>query len=202
MHRFVGHIMGAAFASGHRIVVGRWSASPLGGFSDVMWRRPDGTRLLIAPDEGVADFMVRHYSFDEVLVGSVAVERTRDRIDVRADDLELRFDLRPMGPMSLLLRIQPAAVATDPRWIQLIDSSLRPLIAPLLFSGKTRLVGRTRAGAREWYAIRDLRRADASARVNDHDVGSTGDCPAAGFGFSEFPDPPALVRVTSLFDRL
>jgi hypothetical protein len=50
---FDGHIIGASFASGDRLVAGRWFRSPFGAFADVMWCQPDGRRVLLAPDERV-----------------------------------------------------------------------------------------------------------------------------------------------------
>src|SRR5690606_39583710 len=40
--RFRGRIAGWGTASGTRVVVGRWDASPFGAFADVMVERPDG----------------------------------------------------------------------------------------------------------------------------------------------------------------
>ena len=195
--------MGAAFSSGHRIVVGRWSRSPLGGFCDVMWRQPDGARVLLAPTEAVRGFVSRHYRFEETRILPVAVTQDAGRIAVRAGDLALDLTLARRGATSLLLALQPDRLAIDPRWISIVDATLRPLLAPRLVRGaSTRLSGETRTGAREWYAIQDYRTADASARLADRDLGPIGSCPPAGFGFSEFPDGAALVRVTALFDRL
>jgi len=195
--------MGAAFRSGHRIVVGRWSESPLGGFCDVMWRQPDGRRVLLAPTEAVRDFVGGHYRFEDSHVVPVSVTRNADFIEIRAGELALDLTLRPPGAASLLLALQPTRLAIDPRWISLVDAILRPLLAPRLVRGaNTHLSGTTRIGAREWYGIGDYRKADATAAVSQGDLGPVGACPSAGFGFSEFPDGAALVRVTALFDRL
>ena len=195
--------MGAAFSSGHRVVVGRWNHSPLGGFCDVMWRQPDGTRVLLAPTEAVRDFVSRHYRFEDTRILPVSAIRDDERVEVRAGELALDLTLKPPGVTSLLLALQPIRLATDPRWISLVDATVRPLLAPRLVRGAgTRLSGTTRTGAREWYAIQDYRTADASARLADRDLDPVGACPSAGFGFSEFPDGAALVRVTALFDRL
>ena len=43
------------------------------------------------------------------------------------------------------------------------------------------------------------RDADATASIDGVDLGAPAACPAAGFGFSEFPAQPAIVRVTSMF---
>ena len=46
-----GRIGAAGFASGDRVVVGVWASGPLGPMTDVMWARPDGERVLLAPSE-------------------------------------------------------------------------------------------------------------------------------------------------------
>ena len=58
----------------------------------------------------------------------------------------------------------------------------------------------TRDGSRERYAIHDYLEADAAASVDGRDLGPVAPCPPAGFGFSEFPDGAAIVRVTSIFE--
>jgi len=78
---FDGRILGASFASGDRIVAGRWHASPFGPFADVMWCRPDGTRVLLAPSETVAAFVAATIrstrSSAPTSAWSVATERSR-----------------------------------------------------------------------------------------------------------------------------
>jgi hypothetical protein len=59
----------------------------------------------------------------------------------------------------------------------------------------------TAAGVREWYAIHDLRPITmAHACLDGEDLGLPAAAEPAGFGFSEFPERPALVRVTALFE--
>jgi hypothetical protein len=47
MYELDGTISNVAFASGDRFVVGQWARSPIGPMNDVMWARPDGTRVLL-----------------------------------------------------------------------------------------------------------------------------------------------------------
>ncbi len=198
---FDGHIMGASFASGDRIVVGRWFDSPFGPVADAMWRRADGTRVLIAGDRALADFVDRHYAFDHVLSEVVRAERSaQDRIEVSAGPLQLTLRVRAAGSASLLLRLRPRALRTRPTWIAFEDRVGRRLAGRLFAAGGVRTRGITRAGAREWYAIHDIHWADASASRDGRDLGSTVPGSPAGFGFSEFPSRPALVRVTSRFE--
>jgi hypothetical protein len=198
---FDGRILGASFASGDRIVAGRWHASPFGPFADVMWCRPDGTRLLLAPSERVAAFVGHHYSFDEIERADISVERREGAVEVTAGSLGVRLMPRPPGVASRLLRLRPSQVRTSPSWIAFEDTVLRPVVGPL-FGPNARSIrtrGVTRDGSREWYAIHDFLEADASASVAGRDLGPVTPGPPAGFGFSEFPDGAAIVRVTSIF---
>jgi hypothetical protein len=198
---FDGHILGASFASGDRIVVGRWLRSPFGPFADVMWCGPHGRRVLLAPDGRVRDFLAGHYAFDELHVDRVTAERTgTGAIGVSAGPV--RLTVRPSGPgwASRLLALRPQGLRTARAWIDLEDRVLRPLVRPLFAAAHVRTSGVTLAGARERYAIHDFRHAEANASVDGVDLGPTAPCAAAGFGFSEFPTTPAVVRVTSMFE--
>jgi hypothetical protein len=201
---FDGHIMGASFASGDRIVAGRWSRSPFGAFADVMWCRPDGRRVLLAPDERVRDFVAGHYAFDELAIDDVRVERAGDgAIEATAGPVRLVLRARPPGPASTLLTMRPRRLRTWRPWISLEDLALRPFVQPLFAAAAgVRTTGVTFAGAREWYAIHDLREADAEASIDGVDLGAPAACEPAGFGFSEFPSQPAIVRVTSIFAEM
>ena len=197
---FDGHIMGASFSTGDRLVAGRWFRSPFGAFADVMWCRPDGRRVLLAPDERVRDFVAGHYAFDELTVVDVRIERRNDgTIEATAGPVRLRLRARPPGAASTLLAMRPVRLRTWRPWISVEDRVLRPLVRPLFAATGVRTTGVTLAGAREWYAIHDLREADAEASIDGVDLGAPAACPPAGFGFSEFPAQPAIVRVTSMF---
>lgn len=196
---FDGHIMGASFGSGDRFVAGRWHRSPIGPFADVMWCRPDGHRVLFAPNQTVATFIAHHYAFDEVRLESVRVERGTDG-EIVAETGSIRMVLRPLAPgvASGLLALRPRRLRTATTWIGLEDRVLRPLVRGLFAAAAVRTTGETRAGAREWYAIHDFREADAAASIDGVDLGAPAPCAPSGFGFSEFPAGPALVRVTSI----
>ncbi|MEO8477465.1 MAG: hypothetical protein ABI572_10510 [Actinomycetota bacterium] len=198
---FEGHILGASFSSGDRFVAGRWHASPFGPFADVMWCRPDGTRILLAPRDTVARFVAHHYSFTEVAVTDVRVERRGDGIEMAAGPIAVRLVPRPPGLPSRVLRLRPRKLRTVPAWIAFEDAVLRPVVGPLFGpnSGALRTRGVTRDGSTEWYAIHDFRDADATASVDGRDLGPVTPGPPAGFGFSEFPGGAAIVRVTSIF---
>jgi hypothetical protein len=202
--RFDGVILGASFASGHTFVFGRWHDSPFGGFADLMRRDPDGTKTLVAPLAEVERFVDAHYRFDRVERAPVTVERDGDRVVAVAGDLTVELELEGADLVSLLLRMRPAPLRTSPTWIGVEDHVFRPLVAPLLGGGAgIHARGTTRAGARQWYGIHDLRWARARARLGDRDLGAAvAPVGPAGFGASEFPGRPALVRVTSLIERV
>jgi hypothetical protein len=201
--RFDGWILGASFASGHTLVVGKWRDSPFGSFADVMRKDPDGTRTLVAPSDEVERFVSAHYRFDATRRSDVRVGREGDRLVARAEGIELTWDVEPGGGLvSTMLRLRPRFLRTLPAWIAVEDTVFRPLVAPLLGGGGgIHARGVTRQGARQWYAIHDLRWARARARVDGQDLGeAVPPTSPAGFGASEFPGRPALVRVTSLIE--
>ena len=198
LERFDGWIAGAAFASGDRFVVGRWPRSPFGPFADVMWARPDGTRVLIAPDERILGFVGAHYSFEVHTIAPVEVAVSPRRVRATTPELELVLELDRPGPISELLALRPRRLRMMPGWIAVEDAILRPIVGPLLGGGSgIRARGRTRVGAREWYAIHALRTARARATLEGNDLGPAVLARPCGFGFSEFPPMPAAVRVTS-----
>lgn len=200
--RFEGHIVGASFASGDTLVAGRWHGSPFGPFADLMWRRADGSRVLIAPTEEIRGFVGRHYAFDELRGGAVRVEREGDgAISVTADAASMRLEPGAIDVAGLLVRLRPRWLRSRRTWVAVEDSVLRPVVSRLVGAGEVRTRGRTRAGAREWYVIHDVRPAAATASVGTEDLGAAVPARApAGFGFSEFPSRPSIVRVTSLIE--
>ncbi len=71
---FDGRIAGVGSRSGTRVVVGHWTDTPLGAFSDGMVARPDGHRILLAPSGDAAEFIAATYSCDEVRIEPFTVE--------------------------------------------------------------------------------------------------------------------------------
>ncbi|MFF8595075.1 hypothetical protein ACF061_27220 [Streptomyces sp. NPDC015220] len=189
---FDGFIAGMGTASGTRIVLGHWTASPFGPVSDVMVERPDGHRVLLAPDPEAADFIARTYAFDEVRVEPVVVRAAAGSWTVAADSLSLRFTTGRRGLLGLLLSAVPRALAVSPRWIALVD---RP--ARVLRGVRTR--GTAGGGRHEWYGARDLRPVvAATAAYEGADLGPLAPvAPAVRFGFGSTPRRPCVVRVTT-----
>ena len=67
------------------IVIGDWNNSPHGPFTNLMWAKPDGTRVLIAPSSEIGDFVSSLYSFEEVIVSKMKIQRTGKSIGVSCD---------------------------------------------------------------------------------------------------------------------
>jgi hypothetical protein len=184
-----GHIASAGFASGDRFVVGSWQASPVGPLVDVMWARPDGERVLLAPSAEAATYITSVYGFDRVEVVDVAG-------GVAPDGRGLRV---VAGPVALSLSTGwgvplPLAPAWFVRWVE------GPVARALL---GVRTYGVSPTGVREWYRAtswRPVRRGSAS--VHGADLGALGPVdPRCGFGFSEPPVRPSIVAVRPQLER-
>ncbi|GIE29362.1 hypothetical protein Ait01nite_024070 [Actinoplanes italicus] len=190
--RFEGWIAGLGTAGGTRLVVGHWPGSPFGPVTDVMIEDRAGHRLLFAESEELAQFVAETYSFDEVRVVPFTVRREPTAWTVTAGPLTLRFTTGGRGPLGLLLRAVPAALARQLWWVRLIDLPARMLHG-------VRTFGSAGNGRREWYAVRDLHRITAADAVLDGaGLGSLTDVhPPVRFGFGSTPPSPALVRITT-----
>ena len=187
MDIFDGRISSCGFSSGNRIVVGDWKKSPLGPFTNVMWAKPDGTRVLLSPSEEHADYVSALYNFEEVHVVPIDVNRQRRGIDIVADSLNVSFEWkRGIGiPFS------------RPKWI---ISTIEQWVASAVFGTKTH--GLTCNGLREWYCIYNLssiNHAKASYEGEDLGVVSKFEVDAC-FGFSEPPKKPSSVRLRSMIE--
>ena len=82
---FKGRVISSGFATGDMVVIGDWKDSPHGPFTNLMWAKPDGTRVLIAPSRELGDFVSSLYSFEEVIVSRMEIERSDKSIDVSCD---------------------------------------------------------------------------------------------------------------------
>lgn len=191
--RFDGEIAAFGTAAGHRIVVGRWPTSPFGPISDVMVETPDGTRLLIAPNEEVAGFIASTYRFDAVDVTPVEVVRCPGRLHVAAGPLRSDLTIGRRGWLGLLLRAVPRRVATAPAWAAVVD----PLTRAVLPGVRTR--GSAGSGRREWYGAWDLHPlVSVTASWQGTDLGAMADVfPPVRFGFGSTPRRPSIVRLTT-----
>ena len=189
-HRFSGAIAGVGSSSGVRVVVGRWQDSPLGTFADVMLAEPDGTRVLLAPDEAVAAFVSSTYRFDRVEIGPVVV--TSDW-SVTAPGLALRLGTGPRTPLGRLLRLVPARLATSPAWTRATD----PVARAVLSGVRTR--GTAGNGRREFYGATDVHRITSlNGSWQGADLGSLAPVsPEPGFGFGSTPRTPSVTTIVT-----
>jgi hypothetical protein len=195
--RFTGAIAGLGTSSGIRFVVGRWSRTPWGPFSDVMVERADGHRLLLAPDERVADFVQSTYTFDEVVRTPVLVEDTADGWHVETDQLDADLTIGGSTALGGLLRRVPERVATAPWWAAAVD----PLARVLLRGVRTR--GSAGSERREWYAATDVRRLVAVAGTwCGQPLGELRPVdPPVRFGFSSTPRTPAVTSLVTTIEH-
>ena len=179
---FQGRITSSGFQTGDRIVVGAWNASPFGNFTDIMWAKPDGTRVLIAPTQEIADYVTAMYSFDEVILEEIVSKEEGRSLSVKCNSMDLQFSWK-------------RGIAIPFKRSLLFIATVELFFAKLIFS--TRTYGLTRNNRREWYAIdRVSNLSDASATIVGEDVGvMTPMHPPCKFGFSEAPKKPASCEV-------
>ncbi|MCD2197909.1 hypothetical protein LQ327_31520 [Actinomycetospora endophytica] len=194
LDRFDGWIGGLGTASGLRLVVGHWPSSPYGAFTDVMVEHADGHRVLLAPDQQVADFVSATYTFDEVRLVPVELVKDDHRAHLTAGDLTATLHLGRRDLLGLLLRAVPTRLATAPRWIATIDAIARRVLPGV------RTVGSAGGGRTEYYGARDLHRITAATvHVDGQDQGAmTPVKPPVRFGFGSTPTTPSWVRITTL----
>jgi hypothetical protein len=192
--RFEGWIAGVGTAARLRVVVGHWPRSPFGAFTDAMVERPDGRRILLAPDERVRDFVSATYTFDEVRLGPVSHEERGAEHHVVTTELDLTLRVGGRPPLGWLLRAVPRRLATAPGWIATIDAVARRVLPGV------RTVGTAGGGRREYYGARDLHRVtEAHVRWEGEDQGALAPvAPPVRFGFGSTPRTPSLVRITTL----
>ncbi len=181
---FKGRVISSGFQTGDMVVIGDWSDSPQGAFTNLMWAKPDGTRVLIAPSEELGDFVSSLYSFDEVIVSSMEIERTKKSIEVECD----------LGRVSMRWGMNVPLPFSRPRWF---IANIEAPFARLFFGTKTH--GTTRNGRKEWYHVRGLSRMKSVELELDGRSSNqmTGMAPSACFGFSNPPRMPLSVRVDS-----
>ena len=194
---FTGHIAGAGTGSGLRIVVGRWCDSPFGSFTDVMLQTADDERVLLAPDEAVAEFVSSTYQFDRVAIGALSADLSTDLLTVSADDFDARMRIGGRAPVDALLRFVPRRLAASPRWLRAID----PVAARIVAGVHT--YGTAGNGRVEYYGVQRSRRITAiDGRYRGVPFGGLAPLrPPVSFGFSSAPASPQIVEVTTTIDE-
>ena len=199
-HRFHGAIAGVGSSTGVRIVVGRWRESPLGSFADVMLAEPDGTRVLLAPDEEVAEFVSSTYRFDRVEIGPVEINvdaaSGHPAWHVVAPGLELRIGIGRRTPLGWLLSSVPVRLATAPMWARLTD----PVARVVLRGVRTR--GSAGNGRLEYYGATDLRRVtELAGSWQGAGLGTLAPVtPEPRFGFGSTPRRPSVTSIVTTID--
>ena len=194
--RFRGQIAGVGSTSGVRVVVGRWTDTPLGAFADAMVETAGGHRVLLAPREEVAEFIQATYSFDEVRLEPFTVSETGAGWRVRSTSLELDLAFGRRTPLGVALRAVPRRLAESPAWCAVTD----PFARVLLRGVRTR--GTAGGNRREWYGATDSRRILSLSGVLDSaDLGELRDVdPPCRFGFSSTPRRPSVTTVVTTVD--
>ena len=187
MDYFEGRISSSGFSTGDRVVIGDWYDSPLGAFTNVMWAKPNGTRVLLSPTKEHAEYVSELYNFEEVHIVQIDVERTKRGLEIKAPPLKVSLEWgRGYG-----------IPFPRPRWF---ISSVEQWVSSAVFGTKTH--GLTCNGLREWYCVYSLakiKRASASCEGNNLGPTSKFEIDAC-FGFSEPPKKPSSVRVRSIIE--
>lgn len=191
--QFVGHIASLGTTSGVRIIIGMWTSSPLGSFTDVMVQSAEGTRTLLAPTSAIADYVAGAYSFDIVRTVPLTVSMGEDSLALDAGPLSVRAELGETTAVGRVLGLIPRAIGTDPRWLKAINP-----IAKILMPG-VRTAGSTKDGRQQFYGVTGARLlTSATASWAGDPLGVlTSVRPRVGFGFSSVPKKPQVVDVTT-----
>jgi len=188
MYELEGTISNVAFASGDRFVIGHWERSPIGPMDDVMWARPDGTRVLLVDRPEAERFITAVYRFDAVTVTEICCTARHNTVEVSAGmvELTLRTGRHIPIPLARLRRLT-------------VFRPVEAALARLLLGVRTYGVSPT--GVHEWYRADGYRRVlSAQGWVDGRPLGALVRFEPAGFGFSEPPRRPAVVRVKPRLD--
>lgn len=191
--RFEGRIAGTGSTSGIRVVVGHWSSTPLGPFSDAMVELADGHRLLLAEHAEAAAFIEATYRFDETRIEPFVVHVDGDTWTVRSASLDLRLTVGRRTWLGWVLRAVPRPVAVAPWWCAVTD-----VVARFVLPG-VRTRGTAGNQRREWYGATDSRRVVAmTGSFQGRDLGSLAPVdPPPAFGFSSTPSRPSVTSVVT-----
>lgn len=194
--RFHGEIFGIGTASGVRVVIGHWTRSPLGEFSDVMVQFAGGHRLLLAPNDEVREFVTATYTFDEVYLTPVEFTRHGNTVEVEADDLRVTLSTGRPTLLGRMLNLMPAAVVTAPWFCRISD----PIARVVLRGVRTR--GSAGNDRREYYGARHQHRiTEVDATWRGEDLGHlTPVSPPVTFGFGSTPAAPSVTSITTTID--
>lgn len=170
------------------MVIGDWHNSPLGEFTNVMLAKSDGTRILFAPSKEHAEYVSSLYSFEDVRVIPINVERGIEKIRVKTDELVVNMEWKRGITLPF----------NRPKWF---IARIENLFAGILFGTKT--YGKTNNGRKEWYCVKGISKIlCATAELGGESLGEMSDFQInACFGFSEPPRKPSSILVTSMISN-
>ena len=182
MDVFNGRITSSGFESGDRIVVGAWKESPFGEFTDIMWAKPDGERVLIAPSQEVADYVDAMYSFDQIIIEDITIHHEGSSLSVECKAMQLEFAWDRGFPIPFKRSL-------------FFIATVELFFAKLFFG--TRTHGVTKNHRKEWYAIdRVSKITKADAIISGQSAGRISPMKEpCRFGFSEAPKKPSSCEV-------
>ncbi len=211
-----GSITSVGFASGHRFVIGHWLHSPIGPFADIMWAKPDGSRVLVCEPKA-AEYVTSVYPFSEVQHKQVDIQTTDyQAADLQTADIQTAQSSCPQCPQnqrkfrSRVLQITAGSLSLEvklnryfiwfpprPRWV---TQTLENRLSQVLLGVKT--YGTSPTGVSEWYRSKVLRWVSvASASIDGVDLGEMISLERPlGFGFTDPPLRPCqtVLRVDLL----
>jgi hypothetical protein len=193
---FRGQIAGVGSTSGTRVVIGHWTDTPLGEFSDAMVETASGHRVLLAPHWEASEFIEATYTFDDVRIEPFRVEVDGGTWRVESASLELELTVGARTGLGLLLRTVPRRIAEAPAWCAVTD----PIARVALRGVRTR--GTANRQRTEWYGATDSHRVTAMrGRFDGRELGGlTPVDPPTRFGFSSTPRKPSVTTVVTTVD--
>jgi hypothetical protein len=193
---FRGQIAGVGSTTGTRVVIGHWTDTPLGEFSDAMVETAAGHRVLLAPHWEASEFIEATYSFDEVRIEPFRVEVDGATWRVHSTSLALELTVGRRTALGRLLRVVPRRVAEAPAWCTVTD----PIARVALRGVRTR--GSANSERTEWYGATDSHRVtEMTGRFDGSDLGGlTPVDPPTRFGFSSTPRRPSVTDVVTTVD--
>ncbi len=178
-------------------MVGAWEQSPFGAFTDVMLQTAGDERILLAPDDAVAEFVASTYQFDRVETGDVSADLGADALTITAESFDARIGIGGPTRIDRLLRLVPRRLAATPRWLRAID----PIAARVVPGVHT--YGTAGNGRVEYYGVRRSRRITGiEGHYRGVPFGGLAPLrPPVSFGFSSAPPSPQIVSVTTTIDE-
>ena len=185
---FEGDIFSSGFDSNNRIVIGNWKDSPFGKFTDIMWAKPNGERVLIAPNKEISEFITKLYDFDKIIISEFNIEENSNHLIVKANEIncELKWSKGIQIPFN------------RPLWL---ISSIEYVFGLIFFKTKTH--GITKNKKQEWYAVNRISKLNSiKITINGNDLGDmTKFEPKASFGFSEPIRKPAAISLKTHIEK-